>query len=104
MSQAIKNNESEENVKSCIMPATDFEYEKSNDVAKIKALKDLSPSLNVSDTTKSILASSLKLECRFKAFDQSVFRIYSDRPRDESYDLYHYMRIRQTQVYSGHSP
>ena len=58
----------------------------------------------MSDTTKSILASSLKLECRFKAFDQSVFRIYSDRPRDESYDLYHYMRIRQTQVYSGHSP
>lgn len=104
LSLAIKNNESEDTIKSCIMPTTIFEYEKSKNVQNIKQLKDKSVPITLLESTKSLLAASLHLDCRFKAFDQSVFRIYSDRPRDESYDLYHYMRIRQTQVYSGNSP
>lgn len=104
LSLAIKNNESDESIKSCIMPQTNFDYEKSNNVANIKVLKDQIPAINIQNSTKSLLAANLRLDCRFKAFDQSVFRIYSDRPRDETYDLYHYMRIRQTQVYCGNSP
>jgi len=78
------------------MPTTNFEYEKSKNIENIKQLKDQSVPITLLESTKSLLAASLHLDCRFKAFDQSVFRIYSDRPRDESYDLYHYMRVRQT--------
>jgi hypothetical protein len=40
LSMAIKNNESEETIKTCIMPSTNFEFEKSKNVQNIKALKD----------------------------------------------------------------
>lgn len=102
MSQAIQINETAEGkTQSCILPRTTFEYEKSKTVKNIKALKDTIPPVKIDDSTSSLLVSKTVLECRFKAYDQSVFRIYSDKPRDESYDLYHYMRIRHTQVYSG---
>jgi hypothetical protein len=104
LSIAIKANESEEKMQSCILPRTSYEYEKSNQVANLKALKDLPPPMTVDNSTTSLLTSKTVLECRFKAFDQSVFKIYSEKPRDESYELYHFMRIRQTQVYCGMSP
>jgi hypothetical protein len=104
LSIAIKANESEDKMQSCILPRTTFEYEKSNLVSKLNTVKGLNPPIALQNSTKSLLVSKTLLECRFKAFDQSVFKIYSDKPRDESYELYHFMRIRQTQVYCGMSP
>jgi hypothetical protein len=71
ISEAIKANETldEAGKQSCILPRTNFEYLKTKQVKDLKILKDVSPQITVKDTTTSLLASSMIMECRFKAFD-----------------------------------
>ena len=43
LAEAIQKNESEEPIKSCILPCTNFEYEKSKNVGNLKILKETPP-------------------------------------------------------------
>lgn len=77
ISAAIKNNESPEDpeakLASCLLPSTTFEFEKSEKVQQISAIRGLTPGkdlqIQLSDTLTSLLVSKITLDARFKAID-----------------------------------
>ena len=84
---------------SCILPKTTFEFERSTQLAKIKAIRGLSPNKDIevklSDKSCSLLATKVNFDFRFKAIDQSSLKV-GGKP-------FNFMRIRQTQVFKGTS-
>ena len=61
---------------SCILPKTTFEFERSTQLAKIKAIRGLSPNKDIevklSDKSCSLLATKVNFDFRFKAIDRSM--------------------------------
>lgn len=84
---------------SCILPKTTFEFERSTQLAKIKAIRGLSPNKDIevklSDKSCSLLATKVNFDFRFKAIDQSSLKVGSS--------MFNFMRIRNTEVYRGTS-
>ena len=84
---------------SCVLQGTTAEFERSSQLAKIKAIRGLSPNKDIevklSDKSSSLLASKLNFDCRFKAIDQSTLAIDSVE--------YDFMRVRESIIYSGSS-
>lgn len=99
ISAAVRRNESKEvtetgeaNRPSCVLQGTTAEFERSSQLAKIKAIRGLSPNKDIevklSDKSSSLLASKLNFDCRFKAIDQTSLAVGGT-----SYD---YMRVRES--------
>lgn len=84
---------------SCILPKTTFEFERSTQLAKIKAIRGLSPNKDIevklSDKSCSLLATKVNFDFRFKAIDQSSLKVGGK--------AFSFMRIRQTEVFRGTS-
>lgn len=103
--QAIRKNEYDEagypqQRVSCILQRTTFEFEKSEKLSKIKAIRGLTPNkdlkIQLSDSLKALLVSKTSLDCRFKAMDSSNLNIGQID--------YMFLRIRNSEIYEGKSP
>lgn len=83
-----------------ILQRTTYEFEKSEKLSKIKAIRGLTPNkelkIQLSDSLKALLVSKTSLDCRFRAMDSSSLMIGSTD--------YQFLRIRNTDIYEGKSP
>lgn len=103
--KALRTNEYDENgipqkKVSCVLQRTTFEFEKSEKLSKIKAIRGLTPNkdlkIQLSDSLKALLVSKTSCDCRFKAMDQSNLLVDKDE--------YKFVRIRNSEIFEGKSP
>ena len=64
---------------SCILQRTTFEFEKSEKLSKIKAIRGLTPNkdlkIQLSDSLKALLVSKTSLDARFRAMDSAPLKM-----------------------------
>ena len=99
--KAIKNNESEGHARfNCVLQRTTFEFEQSEKLSKIRAIRGLTPNkdfkIQLSDSLKALLVSKTSYDCRFKAMDSAILQV-------DSAD-YKYIRVRNSDIFEGSSP
>ena len=103
--KAIQQNECDENGNprrkgSCVLERTTFEFEQSEKLSKIKAIRGLTPNkdlkIQLSDSLKALLVSKTSLDARFRAMDSASLRFGA-----VDYD---FLRIRNQEIFEGKSP
>ena len=97
--ERVEDKEEGETKGSCILPRTTFEYEKSQTLSKIKAIRGISPSQDISvklpDGSEHLLVSKVYCDSRFKAIAQAIHTVDGQ--------AYKYLRIKSQRLLSGKS-
>lgn len=106
ISNAIRKNEYDDqgqpkqNKVSCILQRSTFEFEKSDKLQKIKAIRGLTPNkdlkIELSDTLKALLVTKTTIDARFKSMHSSIV-IKNDKQ-------FKFIRIKNAEIFEGKSP